>query len=103
MDSINTHLTLLVIIGSILCLFSLHIRNKFKNAVYHISKQSQAGNNDFYIVIEWKHGKYRDARRLSRFNFFFIPNHIASSLKGTYQNFDIALLELNNVKHNRKI
>lgn len=65
-------------------------RNKFKTAILNISVCSKDTETKYYLMIEIKHGKNMDARKLSKTALLFIPNNSIPLLKQTYNDYESA-------------
>jgi hypothetical protein len=78
--------------------FSIQKRNKLKNGIYDICTCSETGSIKYYLVLESKHGKYFDARQLSKISYLFIPNKISPLLTTTYNDYESAQESLQEFK-----
>ena len=78
--------------------FSIQRRNKFKTAAYNISTHSKESLTEYYLVVEMRHGQFLDARKLSIIEQLFIPNHIVSLLRNTYNDYESAEKSLQELK-----
>lgn len=70
--------------------FSLQKRKNLKNGIYDISACPEDNATKYFLVIESKHGRYFDTRKLSKLSYFFIPNDVIHILKTTYNDYDSA-------------
>tara|TARA_B100000809_G_scaffold237763_1_gene257915 strand:+ start:83215 stop:83508 length:294 start_codon:yes stop_codon:yes gene_type:complete len=78
--------------------FSIQKRNKLKNGIYAISTCSETDTPKYYMVLAAKQGKHFDARELPKLYHLFIPNHISSLIKTTYNDYESAQESLNEFK-----
>jgi hypothetical protein len=92
--------SILLLIGGISYAINskLKKRNKFKKGVYEISAYYTDSTTKYYIVMESRHGKFIDARKLSKESLLLIPLNIRPLLTTTYNNYESAQKSLQKFK-----
>ncbi len=97
------YLTLSVVLSSIAILLIYNFQKqklKFKNGLYDIGSCIEKEQIRYHLVIEWRHGRYLDTRKLPIKPILLLPTEIKKQLFKTFDDYETARHALETLKIN---